>query len=55
MISNNTNKDIQLIEDNPSTTNILRKEINATQRELTCHTHTPEILDKISLLKSNFE
>ena len=43
--NNNNKKSItvkyfQLIVDNPSTTNIIRKEINNTQRELTCPTHT---------------
>ena len=42
-----------MIVDNPSTTNIIRKEINNTQRELTCHTHTPGVLNIISFLKSN--
>ena len=42
-----------MIVDNPSTTNIIRKEINNTQQELTCHTHTPGVLNIISFLKSN--
>ena len=43
-----------MIVDNPSTTNIIRKEINNTQRELTCHTHTLGVLNIISFLKSKF-
>ena len=33
LISNNTVTDLQLIADNPSTTNILQKEINNAQQE----------------------
>ena len=54
IIKSITVKYFQLIVDNPSTTNIIRKEINNTQRELTCPTHTPGVLNIISFLKSKF-